>query len=29
MSALVVIYHAAGSAQAGTLEWFCLDYIGE
>lgn len=26
---LVVNYHAEGTAEAGTLEWFFLDYIGE
>lgn len=26
---LVVNYHSAGTAQAGTIEWFFLDYIGE
>lgn len=26
---LVVNYHAAGTAEAGTIEWFFLDYIGE
>lgn len=26
---LVVNYHAGGTAEAGTLEWFFLDYIGE
>jgi len=26
---LVVNYHTAGTAEAGTIEWFFLDYIGE
>jgi len=26
---LVVNYHAAGTAEAGTIDWFFLDYIGE
>lgn len=26
---LVVNYHAEGTAQAGTIEWYTLDYIGE
>ena len=26
---LVVNYHAKGTAQAGTIDWFFLDYIGE
>jgi len=26
---LVINYHAVGAAEAGTIEWFFLDYIGK